>query len=151
MIIGTLKNPEHYIGFGEGVVKAIQYMIDYDPQSLPLGKHSIDGDNIYYTVSEDKTVRADEKFFEAHKKFIDIQITLSGEEWYGYNCVDNLKEEIPYNPDKDAAFYSGGGEYFRVPEGQFVLFMPEDAHNPCVYFNKQGCVKKIVIKIKIKP
>ena len=149
MIIGTLNNSSYYIGFGERVVKAIQYMIDHDPKTLSLGKNSIDGDNIYYTVSEDKTVKAEEKLFEAHKKYIDIQITLSGEEWYGYNCVGNLKEEIPYDADKDAAFYSGKGEYFQIPEGHFAMFMPEDAHNPCVYFRQQGLVRKIVIKIKI--
>ena len=59
MIIGTLNNSSYYIGFGERVVKAIQYMIDHDPKTLSLGKNSIDGDNIYYTVSEDKTVKAE--------------------------------------------------------------------------------------------
>ncbi len=149
MIIGTLDNPSYYAGFGERVVQAVQYMKEHNPHSLPLGKNSIDGDNIYYEVSEVQTVRADEKFFEAHKRFIDIQMTIDGEEWYGYNSVGNLKEEIPYNQDKDAAFYSGDGEYFRIPKGQFVLFMPEDAHNPCIYFKQQGHVRKIVIKIKI--
>lgn len=149
MIIGTLNNSSYYIGFGERVVKAIQYMIDHDPKTLSLGKNSIDGDNIFFTVSEDKTVKAEEKLFEAHKKYIDIQITLSGDEWYGYNCVGNLKEEIPYDADKDAAFYFGEGEYFQIPEGHFAMFMPGDAHNPCVYFRQQGLVRKIVIKIKI--
>ena len=149
MVIGTLKNPSYYIGFGERVVKAIQYMIEHDPENLPLGKNSIENDNIYYEVSESETVKPNEKLFEAHRKFIDIQMTLSGEEWYGYNCVDQLEEKIPYNPEKDAAFYSGDGEYFKLPKGQFVLFMPEDAHNPCVYFDKQGRIRKIVIKIRI--
>lgn len=149
MIIGTFNNPEHYIGFGERVVRAIQYMLEHDPKTFPLGKNSIDGDNIYFTVSENETVKADEKLFEAHKKYIDIQMTLSGEEWYGYSHIDKLREEIPYNPEKDAAFYSGEGEYFKIPEGQFALFMPEDAHNPCVYFNQQGRIRKIVIKVKI--
>ena len=149
MIIGTLNNPEYYIGFGERVVKAIRYISEHDLKALPLGKNLVDGDNIFYTVSEVETVKADEKLFEAHKNYIDIQITLSGEEWYGYNYVGNLKEEIPYNPDKDAVFYSGEGEYFKIPEGMFALFMPEDAHNPCVYFSKQGLVRKIVFKVKI--
>ena len=149
MIIGTLNNSSYYVGFGERVVQAVQYFIEHDPQTLPLGKNFIDGDNIYYEVSEVETVKADKKLFETHKKFIDIQMTLSGEEWYGYNSVENLKEEIPYNPEKDAAFYSGEGEYFKIPKGQFVLFMPEDAHNPGVYFEKQGRIRKIVIKIRI--
>lgn len=150
MIIGTLNNPSYYVGFGERVTQAIQYLIEHNPQNLPLGKNFIDGNNIYYEVSEVETVKADGKLFEAHKKYIDIQMTLSGEEWYGYNSVDKMGEEkIPYNSEKDAAFYSGDGEYFKIPKGQFVLFMPEDAHNPCVYFEKQGHIKKLVVKVKI--
>ena len=68
MIIGTLNNPSHYIGFGKRVTQAIQYLIQHDPQTLPLGKNFIDSDNIYYEVSEVETVKADEKLFEAHKK-----------------------------------------------------------------------------------
>ena len=149
MIIGTLNNPSYYVGFGERVTKAIQYFIDHDPKSLPLGKNSIEGNDIYYEVSEVETVKANEKFFEAHKNFIDIQMTLSGEEFYGHNFVENLKEEIPYDANKDAGFYSGQGVYFQIPEKCFVLFMPEDAHNPCVYCEKKGIVKKIVVKIRI--
>ena len=146
MILGTLRNASYYSGFGERVTRAIQYFIDHDPQKLPLGKNSIDGNHIYYEV---ETAKKDEKLFEAHKNFIDIQMTLSGEEWYGHNFVENLKEEIPYNPDKDAGFYSGDGEYFQIPKGCFVLFMPEDAHNPCVYFENAGRVRKIVVKIRV--
>ena len=149
MIIGTLNNPSHYVGFSERVVRAVKYFVEHNPQTLPLGKNSIEGNDIYYEVSEVETVRANEKLFEAHKNFIDLQMTLSGEEWYGYNCVDKLEKKIPYNPDKDAGFYSGDGEYFQIPKGQFALFMPEDAHNPCVYFEKQGRVKKLVVKVRI--
>ena len=149
MILGTLRNASYYSGFGERVTRAIQYFIDHDPQKLPLGKNEIDGRDIYYEVSEVETAKKDGKLFEAHKNFIDIQMTLSGEEWYGHNFVENLKEEIPYDSNKDAGFYSGDGEYFQIPKGYFALFMPEDAHNPCVYFEKQGRVRKLVVKIRI--
>jgi hypothetical protein len=45
--------------------------------------------------------------------------------------------------------YEGRGIFFQIPEGQFILFSPEDAHLPCVTFKEPGPIRKIVIKRKL--
>ena len=150
MILGNLKHPSHYSGLGERVVKALQFMNDHDPATLPLGKNFIDGETIYFEVSEIESARPDQKLFEAHKKYLDIHITLEGEEFFGQAMLNTMTREAkPYNPEKDSAYYEGEGFYLQAPKGHFVLFLPEDAHKPGVFFNKQGRIKKIVMKIKI--
>ena len=38
----------------------------------------------------------------------------------------------PYDADKDVAIYDGQGDFFVVPAGMFTIFMPQDAHMPCL-------------------
>ncbi len=150
MILGTIQYPSRYSGLGEGVRLGIQYMAEHDLNSLATGKYKIDGDNVYFEVVEIETAESDKKLFEAHKNHIDIHITLEGEEWFGYAPVKDMKEAQEYNAEKDTTFYKkGDGVYLQAPKGQFILFMPEDAHKPGIYFHQQGRVKKIIIKVKI--
>ncbi len=149
MILGTIQYPSRYSGLGEGVRLGIQYMAEHDLSSIPLGKYQIDGGNVYFEVCEIETAESEKKSFEAHKNHIDIHITLEGEEWFGYAPVKDMKDAKEYNAEKDTALYDGEGVYLQAPKGQFILFMPEDAHKPGVYFHQQGRVKKIIIKVKI--
>ena len=150
MILGTIQYHSRYAGLGAGVSLGLRYMAEHDLASLPVGKYQIDGDNVCFEVSEIQTVATNERHFETHKEHIDIHITLEGEEWFGYAPVNNMKGEQTYNAEKDSTYYEGGeGVYLQAPKGQFILFMPEDAHKAGVSFNGQGRVKKIVIKVKI--
>ncbi|NLL36590.1 MAG: DUF386 domain-containing protein [Fretibacterium sp.] len=150
MILGTLLYPSRYSGLGQGVRKGLDYLAGQsDLATLSLGRTSLIGDEIYLDVFEAETVFHDAKLFEAHERFVDIHVTLEGQEWYGYAPTNNLTLDIPYSPEKDTAFYRGEGVYFQVPKGQFVLFFPEDAHKPLISFETKGIVKKLILKVKI--
>ena len=151
MILGTVQYPTRYIGLGEGVKKGLEYLSQHihELENFKTGKYEIDGDNIFFEICESITTKPSEKFFEAHKKYIDIHINLSGEEWFGYAPVNQLKESTPYDITTDTAYYTGEGLYNQVPHGHFILFMPEDAHKCGIYFQDRGTVKSLVLKVKI--
>lgn len=149
MILGTLQYPSRYCGLGEGVQKALKFVLEKDLATLSPGKYSIDGDSIVMEVIEVDTVQHDAKLFEAHQRYIDIHLTLSGEEWYGYVPINNLMPAGEYDIERDISWYKGEGVYFQVPRGQFVLFFPEDGHKPGITFTHSEQIKKLVIKIEI--
>ena len=157
MILGTIQFPTRYGGLGEGVKRGLAWLADRDLNSLEPGRYEIDGDKIFLTVSEVMTKAPEEALFEAHRRYIDIHITISGEEWFGHailqkansNAVPPLEEVKPYDEAKDVAFYKGDGVYMQAPPGHFVLFMPEDAHKPSVCFKEPGLIKKLVLKVLI--
>lgn len=149
MILGTLQYPSRYGGLGHGVKDGLAWLANADIHSLSLGRHEIDGDNIYFDVMELTTIPSAQALFEAHRRYLDIHITLSGEEWFGHAPIASLKEAEPYSEEKDRALYSGEGVYLRAPEGHFVLFMPDDAHKPKICFGEPGKIRKIVLKVKI--
>lgn len=149
MILGTLQYPSRYGGLGVHVLNTLKFLAGQDLSLLEPGHHVLDTGAVFVDVLEVLTVIHDSKLFEAHEKYIDIHLTLSGEEWYGYVPINNVMLAQKYDPETDVAWYRGEGVYFQVPKGQFVLFFPEDAHKPCVTFDRPGHVKKIVAKIEI--
>ena len=42
------------------------------------------------------------------------------------------------------------GVYLQAPPGHFILFMPEDAHKPNVYFKQAGLIRKLVLKVRLQ-
>lgn len=151
MILGNLQYPSRYIGLGRGVKRGLEYLSEHEHElsDLSPGRHTIDGDDIFFEVAEIITTEPDKKLFESHKNYLDIHITLSGEEWFGHAMAADIHEVTPYNPENDTAYYSGEGLYLQAPPGHFILFMPEDAHKPGVYFQNQGTVRKIILKVRI--
>ncbi|OHE21387.1 MAG: hypothetical protein A2540_01230 [Sulfurimonas sp. RIFOXYD2_FULL_37_8] len=93
----------------------------------------------------------EECFFESHKKYIDMQFIVSGEEIIE---VANSKYLIciqAYDEEKDIAIYKNTKETSLIflKAGDIAIFYPQDAHMPCIKANKCDKVVKVVVKVKI--
>ena len=84
MIIDRIENANLYKNIGERISKSFDYIKTTNLKNLPAGKYPIDGENIFALVSEYKTKLESEGKLEAHKKYIDVQYVLNGEELIGY-------------------------------------------------------------------
>lgn len=115
------------------------------PKDVPNGRTMLE-DGAYYTVYTIDLAKPEEKNFEAHKKFIDIQYVLVGVEQMEYADLRLTEEAVPYREDKDVAFYAGKGDLLTFREGDFVVFCPADAHKPGL---GTGVVRKAVVKVPI--
>src|SRR3954452_21149136 len=60
--------------------EAFAFLRDHDLNSLAKDKYPIDGDNVTATVTEAATKDFDSTQWESHRKMIDIQYVISGEE-----------------------------------------------------------------------
>lgn len=122
--------------------------LNQDLSKLAPGKYPIDGDNVYASVTEDPTKDDDKTVWESHRKYIDLQYVISGEEKIGVSPVADVKIIEPYDEKKDAAHYSGSGKIYEAKPGTFFLFFPGTAHRPNITTGGNKSDKKIVIKIK---
>jgi YhcH/YjgK/YiaL family protein len=147
MIIDQLKNISHYQNLSPNFVQAIKFLEETDLNSLPIGRHRINGDNIFANIDEYETKEIEKVEWEAHKKYIDIQILLTGEEKIGYTHLELLQIKKEYNEDKDIMFFNGAGEYLILKTGSFAVFFPHDAHRPGLISRQKMKVKKMVIKV----
>ena len=103
-------------------------------------------------VSKYETKQENEHGYEAHKKYIDIQYLLSGEERIACLPIERLKEKQPYSEQSDAAFYSADlslqPSYLSLLPGYFAVFFPQDGHMPQLSVGEPMKVKKIVVKVE---
>jgi YhcH/YjgK/YiaL family protein len=131
--------------------KAFSFLKEKDLKTLATGKYPVDGTNVFATVTEDPSKDFDKTQWESHRKYIDLQYVITGEEKMGKNPFGELNVTKPYDETKDVANYSGEGKIYMVPAGTFMLFFPSDAHRPNITPGGNKAVKKIVIKILAAP
>jgi len=149
MILDKIENINKYKKLHPGFKKAFEFILSSDLDSLSIGKHEIDGDDIFVSVNEYLTKNKDESYLEAHQKYIDIQIITRGTELIGISQHDHLKSKNRYNVLKDIAFYHGDCDYLNLNPGTFVIFFPGDLHKPGISGIESSSVKKIVVKVKL--
>lgn len=130
--------------------KVFDWMKTQDLANLAPGKYPIDGDNAYASVTEIVDKPFEDTRWESHRKYIDLQYIIRGQEKIGVAPVKNADEiTAPYNADKDVAHYRiDKADIELATPKYFFLFFPENAHRPNIKVNDEK-VKKLVIKIHV--
>lgn len=149
MIIDKLKNAKFYYGLGENIKKGLQYLENNDLSEVENGKIKIDGENLFVSIQDYDSKPLSEGRFEAHKKYIDIQYIIKGTEKLGFTNIGNCTPTTAYDEEKDIVFLGGEGDFAVAKEGSFLIFTPEDAHMPGLCVEKQGYIKKAVVKVMV--
>jgi biofilm protein TabA len=133
----------------QGLEAAFTFLAGTDLAALPLGRTTIDGDQVFAIVSEAETRAPEVSRFEAHRKYIDVQYLASGQELIGFAPVRALETTEPYDAAKDIEFFSRPAEYASIElrPGRFAVFVPGDGHMPSVHLDGPHVVRKVVVKI----
>jgi len=130
--------------------KAFDFLKTNDLEKVAVGKYPLDGDNGWVAVSEYNTREFKDARIEAHKKYIDIQYVVRGEEKMGVVPLSKTKISEAYNEAKDVAFYTSSDcKYYLTAPRIFFIFFPDDAHQPCIKTAAGDAVKKVVVKLRV--
>ncbi len=130
--------------------KAFAFLKDNDLSNLAAGKYPIMGEQVFASVSDANSKKPEDARWEAHKKYIDIQCVVRGEEIIGVAPLSAAVRTISFDPEKDLGFYEipeNQCHYHTALPGTFFVFFPHDAHRPCIRSTNGESEKKIVIKI----
>lgn len=93
----------------------------------------------------------EEGTYEAHRRYIDVQILLKGCEELAWEDIKELTTAVPYNPDKDQERLNGSKEHvILISEGMFYAVFPHDGHKAVSHTNRQHNYVKAVMKLPIK-
>ncbi|MDR0719305.1 MAG: YhcH/YjgK/YiaL family protein [Treponema sp.] len=151
MIFAAKKGLERYKGISANMSAAIDYLLKNTREDLPPGKVEID-DNMYMMIQHYDTRAWDKGKFEAHDKYVDIQLYLSGEEFVYVEDRSKLNVSEPYDEEHDVVkFHDAAAPLrLRMTPDTAAIFFPEDGHKPnCMIDNRPESVKKIVMKVKL--
>jgi YhcH/YjgK/YiaL family protein len=127
---------------------AFRFIREHDLTAMPAGKYPIDGENVFATITEDPSKDLEKTNWESHRKYLDLQYIVSGEEVLGIYPSAKATVTKQYDEKRDAVNYSATGKLYHSVPGTFFLFFPSDAHRPNITPGGNKLVKKLVIKIK---
>ena len=149
MIVTTIDKITEYgeIPYAQDI---LDFVKSYDKNDIKTGRFDIYGDDLFAAVSEYKTEPAEDRKFENHKKYIDLQILVGGSEEIHWAPVETLNmTEENFSQGGDIAFYNGEELGSVVLRGDTCAILFEnDAHKPNVMHKNIKNVVKIVFKIK---
>jgi YhcH/YjgK/YiaL family protein len=148
MIIDKIENITLYKNIPSEIVDFLQNKLNSE---LKLGRYNLSGDN-YVNVETYTTKPISQGRFEAHKKYIDIQILLKGTERIYYTSTTGLITIDGYDETKDIEFFSNpisSSDYLTLDGSNFALIYPHEAHAPQIESGKNMEVIKVVVKVKI--
>ena len=150
MIFDSLANCKQYYNLAN-LKEGFEFLKNTDLKNLPDGSYKIDGDRIFANVQSLKTKPKEDKKWEVHRKYIDIQYVIKGSECMGFGLLKDFKTvKEEYNSERDVEFLDGEKYSFvNVKEGEFTVFYPNDVHAPMLAVDKAQDIKKVIVKIAI--
>ncbi len=150
MILDELGRAADYLALHPGFAAAFEYLRNSDVTKLPKGKHALDGDRLAVVINREVGRGRSGAKLEAHRRFIDIQVTLHGQEEIGWRSLSTCRDiTVPYGVESDVMLF--GDEptaWIQVPPGQFAIFFPGDAHAPLA--SNDPLLHKAVFKIAVE-
>ncbi len=146
MIVDSVKNIMQYAPLVNNLKQGMDKVNSL--KSYEEGRYEFEGG--FFMIQKGTTKPMSEGTFEAHRKYVDVQIIVEGSEETAWDDIENLREAVPYNPDKDAIRYDGDREHvMKFTKGMFYIAFPHDAHKPVSHLKEQQSFTKIVMKLPV--
>ncbi|SLM64575.1 MULTISPECIES: YhcH/YjgK/YiaL family protein [Dickeya] len=119
--------------------------------ALPEGKYQPDGVDWFYSIGTVSTAPRAGRHTEFHRRFLDIQLVLAGEEIIGYDLNDARdRPATERKPDLFILEQPQVPHAIRLSAGDFVTFYPGEPHQAlCAIDDTPAAVKKAVFKIPL--
>lgn len=145
MVLAKLEHAHHYYSIHPLFQKAFEYL---KGSFSDKDKVELEGESLFalYSAKQGKSL-IDAKL-EAHRRYIDIQFLVAGEEKIGWKPTEECKmPQSGFDFVNDFILFDDEPQqYLSLLPGEFVIFFPEDAHAPMI---GDDTIKKIVVKVEL--
>lgn len=150
MIADHIHNHELYKGLNGRVNRVLQYIQSHDFTNLETGMHEVEGNEIFFNLIEYETKMAEERFWESHKKYLDLHYILEGTEFVAHELFDRMIIKQDYDEQDDYYLLDGKVQSkVRLEQGDFMILYPSDVHMTGIKVVDSVKVRKVVFKILI--
>jgi biofilm protein TabA len=157
MVLDTLQNWRRYAAIHPAFARAFEYLVRREwseaiaastGESLSV-RDRLDGDRLYVSIDRVHGRGRDRARLEAHRRYIDIQLTIEGDEEIGWKPLAGCAEpDGQFDAARDVGFFSDRPEsWLSLPAGHFAIFFPADAHAP---LTATGMLVKAIMKIAVE-
>lgn len=123
-------------------------------RKIPAGKaEKVElGDGVFVMEQAYETKPRPEGFFESHRKYIDVQVIVEGEEIMELVDASRIAVRQAYQPERDLITYEDFQDAtpLRALAGDTAIFFPVDVHMPGLRLRAgSALVRKVVVKVPV--
>ena len=152
MLLGDLSRADYAKSLPPIFARLCEKLKSLDLVNLPLGWQDLE-EGIRMNVMAFETSPAEDKKAEMHRKFIDIQLLISGTEMIEYGLsepdltkFDEYREEDDYQLTEMIEHKND----LVLQPNMFAIFLPYEPHKPGNSVNgKNAQLKKLVVKVPV--
>ncbi len=127
MIVDKIDNILFYKPMVNNLEAGINAINEVD--NLEEGKYTFEGG--YFMIQKGHTKPMEEGTFEAHRKYVDVQIVIEGSEEIAWADISELNTVNEYDSIKDAERLDGDKSHnMLISKGMFYIAFPHDGHKP---------------------
>lgn len=152
MIATTMDRLGRYKALSKNFADAIAWIESGAWKTMEDGRFPIDGKRIHGMIMTGNTKAMEACYYEAHRRYADIQILLEGTEYVFVCDVAGMKVKDPYAAENDIEFFFDDAkktqQRVELAPGVAAFFFPEDAHKPSVAAAAPAKVRKLVVKVE---
>jgi len=150
MILDRIEHMDTYAHVHADLPKVLTTLATMDIAQLESGRYPVQDSEAFILVQRYTSRMREVSVWESHRKFIDVQYVVAGEELMGYQTIDALSVFKPYDATSDAALYTGEGLMIHAGAGTVALFFPQDGHMPGVAVGSGVPILKVVAKLPVR-
>lgn len=147
MIQSLLTDIARFSNLSPGFAQAADWLLHNDPSDVLPGKYEIGG-GVFVNSEEPELRPPSDAFLEAHRRYADIHVPISGTERVGLAYTSTLSHPVgEYDADRDIQFFTDSySQTTEIRPGELLIVFPEDAHAPNI---GTGAHRKLCIKIPL--
>lgn len=150
MVFGNIRDLKDYAWLEKEVLACFQYAREHELLDYEKGSHEINGEDLFVNIVEYETTTPENRFWEAHRKYLDLHLMLRGPEQIDVNFIDNMEQKEFVDKDDFLPLDGEPNSHVVLREGDFLLCYPKDAHRTAVKVGESATIKKAIFKIRIK-
>ena len=156
MIFDKLENLDQYASVHPRFAAAIPFLKTLIAENAENGRHEMPSTDVagavYANISSYTTNKlSEDSKMEAHRRYIDIQIILEGEENIYLPGTEVGRSLVSYNAEKDCELMTMPNADTTVrltmPKGSFAIFFAGEQHAPNHAVSEPVQVRKVVGKV----
>lgn len=149
MIIGNIHNLEECAFLEEQIKECFAYAKTHNLAEWEKGSYKIDKDRLFVNIVEYTTTVPEERFWEAHKYYLDVHVMLKGTEQIDLNFIQNMEQKDFVEADDFLPLEGEKKVSVVLKDGDFLICYPSDGHRTAVAADGPETIKKAIFKVRI--
>lgn len=149
MIFGNIRNLDEYSFLKKRVKECFNYAKEHVLSECEPGTYEIDGKRLFVNIVEYTTTVPENRFWEAHRQYLDLHLMLQGTEQIDLGFIQNMKRKDYVEQDDFLPLEGEKNSSVVLRTGDFLLCGPSDGHRTAIAAKSPETIRKAIFKVLI--